>query len=202
MYKTKLTEELYGRRKMLWLKSPKADRKKREKAKKNIFRLDRFRVLLLVCTFGVPAITFAILRMLTLATKPYIIKMSYSVDKELVFLKRVGTFGRLHEEVVEVAHLEVPPSNSMARMRDISSQCPDGIWHLTNLGSANYLDSILLYNNDKYWNPKLKDEFLRGRLGLWDKDVYGYNRQESKDLMAAIEKEVDEAYNQKALPAN
>ena len=82
---------------MLWVKTPKADRKKREKARKNLFRLDRFRVLILVGTLGVPAITFAIIRMLTLASKPYIVKMSYSLDKELVFLKRVGTFGRLQE---------------------------------------------------------------------------------------------------------
>lgn len=87
-------------------------------------------------------------------------------------------------------------------MSDISSQDPSGIWHLTNLGSVNYLDSIFLYNNDRYWNPKLKDEFLRGRLGLWDKGVYGFNRQESKDILAEIEKEVNEAYDHKALPAN
>jgi hypothetical protein len=66
---------------MLWMKSPKADRKKREKARKNIFRLDRFRVIILVGAIAVPALTFAVLRLLTRLTRPYIVKMSYSIDK-------------------------------------------------------------------------------------------------------------------------
>lgn len=149
-----------GKTKLLWVKSPKAERKKREKARKNIFRLDRFRVLILVGTVGVPAIAFGLLRMLTRITQCYIVKMSYSVDKELIFLKRVGTLGRLREEVVEAAHLEVPPPTAISRIGDLSSADPNGIWRITNLASVDYLDSILLYNNDKYWNPKLKEEFL------------------------------------------
>lgn len=187
-FKNRMTEDFLGKSKLLWVKSPKAERKKREKARKNIFRLDRFRVLLLIGTVGVPAIAFGILRMLTRITQCYIVKMSYSVDKELIFLKRVSTFGRLKEEVVETAHLEVPPPTAVSRIADLSSEDPNGIWRLTNLASVDYLDSILLYNNDKYWNPKLKDEFLRGRLGLWSKAVYGYNRQEAKDILSAIEK--------------
>lgn len=177
-----------GKTKLLWVKSPKAERKKREKARKNIFRLDRFRVLILVGTVGVPAIAFGLLRMLTRITQCYIVKMSYSVDKELIFLKRVGTLGRLREEVVEAAHLEVPPPTAISRIGDLSSADPNGIWRITNLASVDYLDSILLYNNDKYWNPKLKEEFLSQRLGLWSKAVYGYNRQEAKDILSAIEK--------------
>lgn len=80
---------------MIWMKSPKADRKKREKARKNIFRLDRFRVLVLVGSVIIPGLTFAVLRLITRLTRQYIVKMSYSIDKELVFLKRVGTFGKL-----------------------------------------------------------------------------------------------------------
>lgn len=76
-----MTEELLGKTKMFWIKSPKADRKKREKARKNIFRLDRFRVLVLVGAVVIPGLTFAMLRLLTKLTRPYIVKMSYSIDK-------------------------------------------------------------------------------------------------------------------------
>lgn len=155
-FKTRLTENLYGKQKFMWAKTPKAERKKREKARKNIFRLDRFRVILLLGTLLVPGLSFIILKLLTNLTRMYIIKMSYSVDKELIFLKRVGLLGRLREEVVETAHLEFPPPTAVSRMGDLSSQDPNGIWSLVNTASVNYLDSILLYNNDKYWNPKLK----------------------------------------------
>lgn len=77
--------------------------------------------------------------------------------KELLFVKRVNNFGQVEEDVYETAHLEILPPRQRAGVQDLSSQDPDGIWRITCLNSQR---QILLYNNEAYWNKKLKGPFL------------------------------------------
>lgn len=64
----------------------------------------------------------------------------------------------------EVAHLEwVPPyTKSITQFADFSK---DGITTITDL---NKNQALSFHNSGKYWNPKLKDEFLANTSSLWD----------------------------------
>lgn len=41
--------------------------------------------------------------------------------------------------------------------------------------------TFLLYNDPNHWNEALRAEFLRNRLGLWDKSYYGFTRKEAAE---------------------
>jgi len=45
------------------------------------------------------------MRVITQVGGQYAVKVSYSKDKELLFVKRVNNFGTLEEDVYETAHL-------------------------------------------------------------------------------------------------
>lgn len=68
----------------------------------------------------------------------------------------------------EIAHLEwVPPhTKSMTQYMDFTQ---DGSTTITDL---NAMRSFVLFNRDRYWNPKLKQEFLGNLSGLWDASYY------------------------------
>lgn len=82
-------------------------------------------------------------------------------------------------------------------MKDLSSQDADGLWRITCLNSHR---NILLYNNDAFWNKKLKGPFLQSFLNLWDKSYYGYNRKEQEEKDQKWREEVFNSINQEALP--
>lgn len=67
-----------------------------------------------------------------------------------------------------MAHLEwVPPyAKSVTQYMDFTK---DGLTTITDL---NKMDDMGLHNADKYWNPKLKKEFLSNLSGLWDASYY------------------------------
>jgi len=73
-------------------------------------------------------------------------------------VKRVTNYGTLEEDVYETAHLEILPPRQRSAAQDLSSQDADGLWRITCLNS---LRTILLYNDDRHWNKKLKSEFLQ-----------------------------------------
>lgn len=74
-----------------------------------------------------------------------------------MFVKRVNNFGLIEEDVYETAHLEILPPRQRSGVQDLSSQDADGLWRITCLNTQK---NILLYNNDGYWNKKLKADFL------------------------------------------
>lgn len=78
--------------------------------------------------------------------------------QELLFVKRINNYGILEEDVYETAHLEILPPRQRSAVQDLSSQDSDGLWRITCLNS---LRSILLYNDDRHWNKKLKADFLQ-----------------------------------------
>ncbi len=67
-----------------------------------------------------------------------------------------------------MAHLEwVPPhTKSITQYMDFSK---DGITTITDL---NKMEGLALHNSGKYWNPKLKQEFLTNLSSLWDASYY------------------------------
>jgi hypothetical protein len=77
--------------------------------------------------------------------------------QELLFVKRVNNYGMLVEDVYETAHLEILPPRQRSAAQDLSSQDADGLWRITCLNSQR---SLLLYNNDQFWNRKLKTAFI------------------------------------------
>ena len=96
--------------------------------------------------------------------RDYVVKMQYSKDKELIFVTRLSPFGGAEEEVYETAHLECLPPSVKAGIKHLSMQDSDGIWDITDMNSQ---EVMALYNEDKFWNPKLKQEFIQKTLGLW-----------------------------------
>lgn len=77
--------------------------------------------------------------------------------KELLFVKRVNNYGMVEEDVYETAHLEILPPRQRSGAQDLSSQDEDGLWRITCLNTKK---NILLYNNNKFWNRKLKTDFI------------------------------------------
>lgn len=53
--------------------------------------------------------------------KDYVVRMSYSKDKELLFVTRVSPYGSTEEEVYEMAHLESLPPSVKAGLPFLSS---------------------------------------------------------------------------------
>ena len=72
-------------------------------------------------------------------------------------MKRVNNYGMVEEDVYETAHLEILPPRQRSAAQDLSSQDSDGLWRITCLNSGR---NILLYNNEDFWNRKLKAEFI------------------------------------------
>lgn len=104
--------------------------------------------------------------------------MSYSKDKELVFVKRLDIHGMMHEDVYESAHLEILPPSQQSGVSALSSFDDNGLWRVTCLNTQK---TMLLYNDPRHWNTSLRSEFIESKLGLWDKSYYGYNRTEAAE---------------------
>lgn len=105
--------------------------------------------------------------------KDYAVKIQYSKDKELLFVTRVSPYGATEEEVFEVAHLEMLPPSVKTAVPFLSSQDKDGLLDITCMNTSK---SLVLYNEDKYWNPELKKDFLKSVSNLWAKDVIDNDR--------------------------
>lgn len=105
--------------------------------------------------------------------------------------------GSVYEEVYEVAHLEILPPSVKSGVAHLSSQDEDGLWRITCMNS---LREMLVYNNNNNWNRDLKDAFIRGRLSMWDKSYYGYNRDEKTENERRWRQEVMATFEQPALP--
>jgi phage terminase large subunit-like protein len=57
-----------------------------------------------------------------------------------------------------------------------------------------------MYNNPKFWNASLREDFLQKRLNLWDKSYYGYNREEAAENRKKWRESARESIDQEALP--
>jgi len=59
--------------------------------------------------------------------------------------------------------------------KDLSSQDDDGLWDINCMSTHK---CILVYNEDKYWNPTAKKEFFEKVMNYWTPDLLEKSRKE------------------------
>eukprot|EP01017_Pseudomicrothorax_dubius_P003968 TRINITY_DN106_c0_g1_i1.p1 TRINITY_DN106_c0_g1~~TRINITY_DN106_c0_g1_i1.p1 ORF type:complete len:513 (-),score=148.62 TRINITY_DN106_c0_g1_i1:146-1684(-) len=101
--------------------------------------------------------------------RDYVIRMQYNRDRELIFVTRITPWGSTEEEVFETAHLEILPPAVRTGLQHLSANHDDGLLDVTCMSTQK---SLVLYNEDKYWNPSLRAEFLDKVYNLWKPDLY------------------------------
>ena len=96
--------------------------------------------------------------MTSYANMDYVSKMKYNRDKDLVFVYKPDGIWNEREYCHEVHHLEqmVPFAISAIEDKSLYNR-DDGILTVYDM---NEHEELRFYNEDKYWNMDLKDEFL------------------------------------------
>lgn len=129
----------------------------------------------------------------------YATKVVYNKDKDMVFVYKPDGIFSDKEYFYEVHHLEtmVPPVTAYSHM---GAAKKDGI---TTLHCMDTKDEIRLYNDPKYWNLELRDDFLSQTRSMWHElsDRYtgrviqiNHTPTERETLLSrTIEREIDEA---------
>lgn len=87
----------------------------------------------------------------------YVTKMTYNKDKDLVFVYRPDGFWNEHEYVYEVHHLEQMVPSPVTSYKNMTMQRNDGLLNVYDMSTRDYMK---FYNEDKYWNQELKEDFL------------------------------------------
>lgn len=95
----------------------------------------------------------------------YVTQMRYNKDKDLVFVKKHSRFWGERETVHEVHHLEQMVPSAVTAMKNLGSLDPNGITTVHDMGEKSYFK---FYNEDKYWNQELKEEFMGETRSLWE----------------------------------
>ena len=94
----------------------------------------------------------------------YVSKMVYSKDKDLVFVYKPDGIWNETEYVHEVHHLEQMVPYSVYALQNHPLQKDDGIFSVYDMSQR---ENLKFYNEDKYWNQDLKDEFIGSTRQLW-----------------------------------
>lgn len=95
----------------------------------------------------------------------YVTKMTYNKDKDLVFVNRPNKFWGEKEHVYEVHHLEQMVPSAVTAVPDMGQLNKNGILSVKCMAKREVLK---FYNEEKYWNPDLRPEFLAETRGLWE----------------------------------
>jgi len=95
----------------------------------------------------------------------YVTKMRYNKDKDLVFVTKPDRLWGESTTVYEMHHLEQLVPAPVTAMKNMSAMDPKGIMTVCDMAEKDYLK---LYNEDKYWNAELRDEFMQETRGLWE----------------------------------
>ena len=90
--------------------------------------------------------------------------MVYNKDKDIVFVYKPDGFWYEREYVYEMHHLEQMVPFAVKAIENSSVMKDDGI---VTVYDMNTRDNLKFYNEDKYWNLELKDEFMANTRGLW-----------------------------------
>lgn len=98
-------------------------------------------------------------------------RITYNKDKDLIFVDRPDGIFRDKESVYEVHHIEQMVPSPVSAFRDIGSQYKDGITSLHCMDTKHYLK---VYNDQKYWNIDLKEDFLSQTRSLWRENTEFY----------------------------
>lgn len=145
----------------------------------------------------------ALLSMISSLNFNYATRMRYNKDKDLVFVDKPDGWFTDKEYVYEVHHLESMVPGPVGAYQHLGMGHKDGI---TTLLCMDTKQQIKLYNDPKYWNLELRDDFISQTRSLWpnlcdkyegrviqinrkmsDKDVQTYERIE-RELDEAVEK--------------
>ena len=94
----------------------------------------------------------------------YVSRMHYNRDKDLVFVYKPDGLWNETEYIYETHHLEQMVPHAVTAIKNQSMQRDDGI---LTVFCMNTKDNLKFYNEDKYWNMDLKDEFMEETRGLW-----------------------------------
>lgn len=107
---------------------------------------------------------FALLTCLLNLHFNYATKVVYNKDRDLVFVYKPEGIWRDKEYVYEVHHLESMVPAPVGAYQHIGVGHKDGI---TTLICMDTKEGIKLYNDPKYWNLELRDEFLSQTRSMW-----------------------------------
>ena len=94
----------------------------------------------------------------------YVSKMVYNKDKDLIFVYKPTGFWGEQEYIYEMHHLEQMVPYAVKAIQNHSATKDDGILTIHDMNSK---DALKVYNEDKYWNLDLKDDFMANTRGLW-----------------------------------
>ncbi len=94
----------------------------------------------------------------------YVTKMVYNKDKDLVFAYKPHGWFSEKEHVYEVHHLESMVPATVNAYKHLGMGQKDGV---TTLNCMDTKDNLKLYNDPKYWNIELKDEFISQTRTMW-----------------------------------
>ena len=56
--------------------------------------------------------------------------------------------------------------------------------------------NFLLYNDPNHWNSDLRTQFIKNRLGMWDKSYYGFTRNEAAENERREREEMQATFSQ------
>ncbi len=105
-----------------------------------------------------------VLVFLQIMSMDYVTKMTYNKDKDLVFVNKPDGIWKDHEHAYEVHHLEQMVPSPISSFGDIGAGKKDGIMSLHCMSTKDYLK---IYNDKKYWNNDLREDFLGQTRSLW-----------------------------------
>ena len=90
--------------------------------------------------------------------------MQYNKEKDLVFVYKPDGWWGETEYVYEMHHLEQMVPGPVTSFRNLTMNREDGILPIHCMSTKDYLK---FYNEDKYWNIELKEDFLSQTRSLW-----------------------------------
>lgn len=95
----------------------------------------------------------------------YVTKMRYNKDKDLVFVSRPNALFGENESVYEMHHLEQMVPAPVTAIKNMASLDRNGILTVHDMAEK---ENLRFYQDDKYWNMDLKEEFMSETRGLWE----------------------------------
>jgi|LakMenEpi03Aug12_release.lakeMendotaPanAssembly.Ray.scaffolds.fasta_scaffold229143_1 hypothetical protein len=114
-----------------------------------------------------PEHTFFMLNLLILLQNmnmDYATRMIYNKDKDLVFVYKPEGVWFEKEFVYEMHHLEQMTPYAITAIKNLSMQKDDGIVNVRCMATREHMK---FYNEDKYWNMDLKEDFMANTRTLW-----------------------------------
>jgi len=113
---------------------------------------------------------------------------------------RPDGFWSEHEYVYEMHHLEQTVPSAVTAYKNLTMQREDGILNIYCMSTRDYLK---LYNEDKYWNLDLKEDFLgqtrsmqKGYVDKYNGKIFNLShRANEEDTLTALKvaRELEEA---------